>query len=635
MKKPIISAAILLLLIATLGFYIFNAKSQRENFFVIDKKIHEISLLNKDFDLYLKNNFSYENFDIVEKKVLLFEAKFKEIKYNKILEGLDNQELQKLLTNLDTAILSKLELISRIKSYKAILNNSFRILQKIHNKDIISSFNKLYTLLLTMDKNPEIDIQKELANVNKLLKKYQTNSKDTTITYEKYFLKHARTILKYQVNFNILKNSLIELDVNQKLNKFSDLYAKSSNESMQKVYFSVIVLFLILLVAIAFYLIYEYKLRLSNKELSRFRRTVESSDNIVLITDKNEIITYVNDAFMKTTGYAQDEIIGKKPNILKSGRQSKEFYQELQDTIHKGKTWSGEFINIDKFGELSYEKASITPVFDDNGKIKEFISIKLDITNETVIGQQLKRKEELLIQQSKMAAMGEMIENIAHQWRQPLSAISTSVTSMQMQKELGISTHEDEIAMMEKINSTAQYLSSTINDFRDFFNPNKEKTIFNLKDVYIKTLNIVSSKFKALNIEMVENINDVNIRSFDSETIQVILNLLNNAKDILETKENQKRLIFVDIYKENNDAIILIKDNAGGIPRDIIKKVFEPYFTTKHQSQGTGIGLYMSQEIVTKHMQGLIEVSNTNYQYENKSYTGALFKISIPLEKDV
>ena len=107
------------------------------------------------------------------------------------------------------------------------------------------------------------------------------------------------------------------------------------------------------------------------------------------------------------------------------------------------------------------------------------------------------------------------------------------------------------------------------------------------------------------------------------------MNILNNARDILETKD-QKRLIFVDIYQDQDNAIIKIKDNAGGIPDDIIGKIFEPYFTTKHKSQGTGIGLYMSMEMITKHMKGKLSVENITYIYDDIEYKGAGFTICIP-----
>ena len=139
------------------------------------------------------------------------------------------------------------------------------------------------------------------------------------------------------------------------------------------------------------------------------------------------------------------------------------------------------------------------------------------------------------------------------------------------------------------------------------------------------------ARIKNKDIVVISNTEMVNIWNFERELLQVLLNILKNAIDILETKDNEK-YIFIDIYEENNMAIIKIKDNAGGIKEDIIGRVFEPYFTTKHQSQGTGIGLYMSQEIVSRHMNGELIVENITYEFENKTFTGAMFTIKLPFD---
>ncbi|MEA3499173.1 MAG: PAS domain S-box protein [Campylobacterota bacterium] len=627
MKKSLISAILLLVIIATLGIFIYDAKKQRVNFFLVDSSIEKIELLNKDFDIYLKNTLTYDNFDIIQKKITTFKNELDNINRNQVLKNIQNDKLAKSLKNLNYITENKFNNINKVKSYRAILNNSFRIIQKIKKHIATDDLNNLYTTILTIDKNPELDIKKELSHIDSLIINH-------TSKYEKYFLKHSKIILQYQLNFITIEDSLKQLNIDEKLNEFNDLYEKYSQDTINKAQLAIGILFFLLVIAILLYLIFEYRLNLSNKELSRFRNTVEKSDNIVVITDENEVIKYVNEAFTNTTGYTPKEAIGKKPSILKSGKQSKEFYKDLQATIHSGKKWSGEFINIDKNGEYSYEKASIMPVLDEKGEIKEFISIKLDITNETITAQQLKEKEKLLVQQSKMAAMGEMLENIAHQWRQPLSLISTAATGLKVQKELGVPIGiEDDIKLLTKINDSAQHLSETINDFRNFFKIDKDKTLFNIKNAYLKTLQLVNSKFKSLSIEVIENLEDIELNSLDGELVQVIMNILNNARDVLETKQNQKRIIFVDIYKDEkeNYAIIEIKDNAGGIPDGIIEKVFEPYFTTKHKSQGTGIGLYMSQEMVTKHLNGTLDVKNITYKYESISYTGALFTIKIPL----
>ncbi len=478
---------------------------------------------------------------------------------------------------------------------------------------------------MTIDKNPELN----LVNLNNEIKNYNIKELNRN---NKYFIRHAQIIFEYLLKFNELSNDLDILKINEKLDSLYTIYAKYASNSVQKAQIAIGILFVLLFIVVVLYLLDEYKLSLSNRELFRFRRTLEDSDNIVIITDANQYIKYVNRAFVEVTGYSEKELIGQKPSILKSGQQSNEFYKDMNETIYSGNSWNGEFINKNKDGSLSYTKGSISPVFDEDGNIYEFIAIKIDITNEILIEKKLHENEKLLMQQSKMAAMGEMLENIAHQWRQPLSTISTASSGLQLQKELGIpTTKEEDTEVLDKINQTAQYLSETINHFRDFFKTNKEKTTFNLKDTYFKTLRLINSKFASLEIEVVETLNDIEINNLENEIVQVMMNLLNNAKDVLATRENQRRIIFVNIYKDKNDAIIEIIDNGGGIPEDIIDKVFEPYFTTKHKAQGTGIGLYMSLEMTTKHMNGILSVENDTYEYESKTYSGAKFTIKIPL----
>ncbi|MGB3750544.1 MAG: PAS domain-containing sensor histidine kinase [Arcobacteraceae bacterium] len=366
--------------------------------------------------------------------------------------------------------------------------------------------------------------------------------------------------------------------------------------------------------------------------MSRFRKTLEDSDNIIVITDENGKIKYVNHTFTQITGYTPEEVLGKDPKILSSGKQSKEFYKELKETIYSGHKWSGEFINKNKNGTLNHERATITPVFDENNKIIEFVAIKLDITKETLAQKQLIKREKLLLEQSKMAALGEMLHNIAHQWRQPLSIISTASTGLLVKKEMKMETTvEEDIRTLNTIANATQNLSETINAFSDFFNPNESKINFKLQEVYKKTLNIVQQRLNVLDIEVIEDLEDISITNLDNELVQVMMNLLHNARDALETTQNERKLIFVTIKKQDNNVIISIKDNAGGINESIINKIFEPYFTTKHKAQGTGIGLYMCQEIVTKHMGGRITVSNKTFSYEGKEYTGAEFKIKFPL----
>ena len=259
-----------------------------------------------------------------------------------------------------------------------------------------------------------------------------------------------------------------------------------------------------------------------------------------------------------------------------------------------------------------------------NKNLEELVKTKTD---------ELIQKETILSHQSKMAAMGEMIENIAHQWRQPLSVISTAATGAKLKKDLNLLNDEDFYETMDIINKSSQHLSSTIDDFRYFFSKNKELKNFNLSAPIKKILYLLGTKLKTKEIKIIENYQSINVLNLENEFLQVVLNIINNSIDAFEGKEHDTKLIFIDIYKENDFAILKIKDNAGGIKEDIINRIFEPYFTTKHKSQGTGIGLYMVLEIVKKHMNGEISVKNQEYIFNDKKYKGAEFTISLALKQ--
>jgi PAS domain S-box-containing protein len=360
-------------------------------------------------------------------------------------------------------------------------------------------------------------------------------------------------------------------------------------------------------------------------------RALESSINCIVITDKNASVQWANPAFEELTGFKINEVIGKNPKeFISSKKQTEEFYSQMWRTILDKKPWKGELINKKKDGTLYDEELIITPVLDEQNEIVNFIAIKQDITYRKLIALEKEERDKIFLQQSKMAAMGEMLGNIAHQWRQPLSVISTAATGIKLQKEMNCLSDADFDYAMNSINNSAQYLSTTIDDFRSFFDPknNKEKK-FLISNMIDKTLNIVSSQFVSKNIEIIKNIEKISINSLENELIQVLLNILNNSKDALMKLENEKRLIFINAYREDEDIKIEIKDNAKGISKEIIDRIFEPYFTTKHQSQGTGIGLYMCKNIIENHLNGILDVCNEKYNYKGVSYIGAKFSIQI------
>ncbi len=237
-----------------------------------------------------------------------------------------------------------------------------------------------------------------------------------------------------------------------------------------------------------------------------------------------------------------------------------------------------------------------------------------------------------LLGQSKMVSMGEMIGNIAHQWRQPLSVISTIATGAKMQKEMDLLTNEMFINDMDIINDNVQYLSDTINDFRNFIKGDRVKKSFNLNDDIDSFLHLVQGSIKSNHINVtLELDNNIQINGYPNELIQCFINIFNNSKDAMIEFSKEDRLIFIKTYLDDNNVCISFKDNAGGVPKDILPKIFDPYFTTKHQSQGTGLGLHMTYKLIVEGMSGTIEAKNVNFEYEDNEYMGAEFRIILPI----
>lgn len=241
-----------------------------------------------------------------------------------------------------------------------------------------------------------------------------------------------------------------------------------------------------------------------------------------------------------------------------------------------------------------------------------------------------RKQDDILNQQAKMAAMGEMLANISHQWRQPLTAISTGASGIKLQDELNLLTKEDMYQTLDRIVKNTQMLSETIDDFRNFFNPKKTIETFNIQDSLKKVFVLMHANLKNAEIEVIQHIPQVELHSHQNELIQAILNILNNSKDALIGIKEKQRYLFVSVVDEKEEIILTIKDNANGIEEKIINRVFEPYFTTKHQAHGTGIGLYMTQKIIEGSLKGSIKITNETFIYENTEYTGALCTIRLP-----
>lgn len=241
------------------------------------------------------------------------------------------------------------------------------------------------------------------------------------------------------------------------------------------------------------------------------------------------------------------------------------------------------------------------------------LSYKMKIAEEEKTQQQ-----EFLAHQSKLASMGEMIGNIAHQWRQPLTHLSYVLMNLKTAFDKDRLTAEYFDKKSKEANSQLEFMSHTINDFKDFFKMSKQKEKFNVKQSIDEVINLLSASLKANKIEVdFAYEEDITLDTYRGEFLQVLFNLINNAKDEYSRQNILDAKIFINLHKKENKTLIEVLDKAGGIESEVISKVFEPYFTTKEK--GLGIGLYMSKMIIERNMNGKLEVQN----YEN----GALFKI--------
>jgi len=264
--------------------------------------------------------------------------------------------------------------------------------------------------------------------------------------------------------------------------------------------------------------------------------------------------------------------------------------------------------------------------------VSKKVSNELDAkVNERTV--ELRKKDKLLYEQSKMASLGEMIGNIAHQWRQPLSIISTGATGIKIKKEYDILEDEEFYKICDMINDNAQHLSKTIDDFRNFAKGDSVLIPFEIKQTIHDFLNIVDASINECQIKIVlDTLDNQTIKGYPNELIQSLINIFNNAKDALvENNNKDDRYFFISTTIESNNLIIEIKDNGNGIDENILTKIYDPYFTTKHQSQGTGLGLNMTYNLIVNGMKGDIKAENVEYTYKKKNYKGACFKITLPL----
>jgi PAS domain S-box-containing protein len=336
--------------------------------------------------------------------------------------------------------------------------------------------------------------------------------------------------------------------------------------------------------------------------------------------DSNWSVNYVSESIQKVLGYEPDDFLTHKvvyancihPDDLAT------VSEELESAIKAQKEYfeHNPYRIFTKDGEAKWVHDSTVIVRNRSGEITHFLGYITDITD-------IKEKDRQLLQQAKLAQMGEMISMIAHQWRQPLNAISATASnlSLKLMTDEGLDKRYC-LSEIDLIQEYTQHLSKTINDFRSFFKENKEQHKIMLHDVIEETLKIVNLSLKNRNITLQTHYKDTTpIQTYASELKQVLLNLIINAEDALMEKEIENPKITIISKNDDSSHTIIIKDNAGGIPKEAESKIFEPYFSTKLEKDGTGLGLYMSKKIIEEHCGGKLEATNDR--------EGAVFTITL------
>ena len=411
--------------------------------------------------------------------------------------------------------------------------------------------------------------------------------------------------------------------------------------------------------------------------LKQYKEAIEKS-NIISKTDVAGIITFVNDECCKISGYTEKELIGANHNIVRHPDVDESKFKLLWDTINAKKIYKDTVKNLAKDGSTFYVNTTVIPILDEDENIVEFVAIRYDVTKEVFYKEELQRRElelkdlnatlekrvqektkeledlnktlhsrvqkeiakneekrQVMFWQSRLASLGEMLANIAHQWRQPLTELNLTTFNV---KKAAFNDDKDEV---QKLYGESKYIiknmSKTIDDFTNFFKPDKAKELFSVSDSIDEAISLLEKLITTEMISVKTDLREIKVLGISNELTQVIINLIKNSSDAFVQNSILIREITISTKEEKGYALIEVQDNAGGIRDKVnsearegalgqknIYKIFEPYFTTKHASQGTGLGLFMSKMICEKGMNGSLDVKS------KKNIT--TFSIRIPIE---
>ncbi len=372
----------------------------------------------------------------------------------------------------------------------------------------------------------------------------------------------------------------------------------------------------------------------------RYEAVVSNIKEVIFQIDKDGKLLYVNTSWVRLTGYTIDESLGKslhdyllpyEKNGLHSNIQTKMFNGELSLTTKDEKEKIIEISMLPLLsadGELCGYSGSINDVTERKEQerfvkeSKQYVE-KLNFELEKRVQEEVlknRRKDHMLIHQSRLAAMGEMIASIGHQWRQPLNSLSLLIQDVPEAMEFGELNRDYMNKFSKESMVLIKHMSQTIHDFRKFYLPNKEKTVFSLSESIEDALSIFSISLKNHNIHVqFEYRGEQMAFGYQNEFSQAVLNILTNARDAFVEKNIENRKLYIKINENSLYYSVEILDNGGGIAPELVEKVFDPYFTTR--PNGTGLGLYMTKMILDN-MNGVVKAENKD--------DGTCFLLSVP-----
>ena len=346
--------------------------------------INSIKILDNEFESLINNKATFINYDEIVEKINLKYELLKKLNSQEFYENYD-LELKNLVDDLNSKWKEKHQYLERFKSNNSAIIGSFnyiielikniKLTQNIDIKDGVlldNSLSLLFKLFVNMDFDKQV-LEENIINLEEFSLKYNNN--DFNFLFKKY-----NSTINELLNLNNIKFQLLQIDVKSKLNLIESKLHKEYNKSIDKQLNIAILLFFISIIFLVISILNYIKSVKIKKELKAFKYAVENSDNSIVMTDVDRKITYVNESFEKVTGYKREDVLGKNPHILKSGKLPSDFYKNMNNILDKGEKWSGEFVNINKFGDIYYETASITPIFNDD-ELAGYLAIKLNVTD--------------------------------------------------------------------------------------------------------------------------------------------------------------------------------------------------------------------------------------------------------------